>query len=85
MLNVGRGVPSLTMRRSQQMFRFLLRFADGEPVDPPDFLVGVPNWSVGETFTVSSGQMFRILEIDAELPDELVEQGFNAIFYVEPL
>src|SRR5580765_4510144 len=56
------------VRRSWHVFRYLLRFADGEPVDPPAFVVAVPNWSVGETFTVSSGETFRILEMDAELP-----------------
>jgi uncharacterized protein (UPF0128 family) len=64
------------------VFRYLLRFADGEPVDSPAFVVAVPDWHEGDTFNVS-GQTFRILEIDAELPDELAAQGFNAVFNVE--
>jgi hypothetical protein len=64
------------------VFRYLLRFADGEPVDPPAFVVAVPDWDEGGTFNVSS-RTFRIHEMDAELPDELVEQGFNAVVYVE--
>jgi uncharacterized protein (UPF0128 family) len=70
------------VRRSQQKFRFLLRLADGEPVDPPAFVVAVPDWHEGDTFNVS-GRTFRIIEIDADLPDELANEGFNAVWYVE--
>jgi hypothetical protein len=47
-------------------------------------LTAVPNWTVGERFSTAHGQEWRILAIDTEIDDELVERGFNAMFTVEP-
>jgi hypothetical protein len=44
----------------------------------------VPNWSLGETFSIGSGESFRILEIKTEIADELLDAGFNGVFVVEP-
>lgn len=67
------------------MFRFLLRLADGEPCDPPAFVTVVPTWHVGDEFLITPDTKLRILEIDAEIDEQLVEQGFNGIWYVEPV
>jgi hypothetical protein len=70
-----------TVRRSPRgLFRFLLELADGEPYDPAMFVTVIPSWSEGETFLVTAHQRLRILAIDYEL----VEQGVNAVFTVEP-
>jgi hypothetical protein len=66
------------------MFRFLLKLEDGEPNDPAVFVSAVPNWEVGQTFLTGRGDEWRILAIDTEIDDELVERGFNAVFAVEP-
>ena len=34
---------------------------------------------------VAFGKQFRILEIRTEIAEELIEQGFNGVFTVEPL
>jgi hypothetical protein len=39
---------------------------------------------VGETFSIGSGESFRILEIKTEIDEELIDAGFNAVFVVEP-
>jgi hypothetical protein len=66
---------------NEAMFRFLLKLEDGEPHDPAVFVTVVPNWTVGETFLLGDGERFRILAIDADIVDELIEQGFNAVFH----
>jgi hypothetical protein len=65
------------------MFRFLLRLADGAPNDPPALVTAVPNLTVGETFTTGRGEQWRILAIETEIADELVDAGFNGVFTVE--
>ena len=67
------------------MFRYLLRLPDGEPHDPAAFVSAAPNWTIGETFLLSRGEEVRILAIDTELADELIERGFNGVFVVEPV
>jgi hypothetical protein len=67
------------------MFRFLLRLEDGEPPDPAVLLTAVPNWTVGETFATGRGHEWRILAIDTDIDDELVERGINAVFTVEQI
>jgi hypothetical protein len=47
-------------------------------------VTAVPNWSVDETILIGDGERLRILAIDNAIADELVEQGINAIFTVEP-
>ncbi len=42
----------------------------------------MPTWHVGDEFLITHDRRLRILAIDAELPDELVEQGINAVWVV---
>jgi len=49
------------------------------------FVTTVPNWSVGETFSLGSGETFRIIEIRTELAPEMDDAGFNGIWVVEPV
>lgn len=67
------------------MFRYLLRLSDEEPNDPGVYLSLIPNWELDDTFTLGDGQQLRITAIDWEIPRELTERGFTAIFFVEPL
>jgi hypothetical protein len=60
------------------VFRFLLRLEDGEPNDPAIYVSAVPNYAVGETFLLGKGHRLRILRIDTDIDDELVELGINA-------
>jgi len=52
------------------VFRYLLRLSDDEPHDPPAY---------------PDGQQLRIVVIDWDIPQELRDEGFTAIFFVEPL
>lgn len=38
-------------------------------------MTAVPNWTVGETFSIGSGESFRIIEIETEIDEKLLEQG----------
>jgi hypothetical protein len=60
------------------LFRFLLRVEDGEPNDPAVFVTVVPNWTIEEELLLGDGERLRILAIDTEIADELVERGINA-------
>ena len=91
---IGRRMPMRTVwapgpcarRSDQEMFRFLLRLPDGEPPDPaPGFVTAVPEWNVGDTFLLPGGERFRILAIQTEIAQQLLDAGFNAVFVVEPL
>jgi hypothetical protein len=66
------------------VFRFLPILEDGEPNDPAVFVSLVSNWTVGETFSLARGEQLRILAIDTEIADELVDSGFYAVFTVAP-
>jgi hypothetical protein len=66
------------------VFKFFLVDEHGDVQDPAGFLTAVPNWSLGETFSIGSGESFRILEIKTEIADELLDAGFNGVFVVEP-
>jgi hypothetical protein len=46
--------------RVKPIFRFFLVDEQGEPVT---LIIAVPNWSVGETFSIGSAEKFRIPEI----------------------
>jgi hypothetical protein len=59
------------------VFKFLLRLEDGEPNDPAVFVTAVPNWTVDETFSTGRGHEWRILGIDSDIADELVDQGIK--------
>jgi hypothetical protein len=48
--------------RSVGGFRYLLRSGDGHYLG--EFVVAVPDWSEGDTFTDSEGRHFRIVAID---------------------
>ena len=39
---------------------------------------------MGETFSTGRGHEWRVLAIDTNIDDELVERGINAVFTVEP-
>jgi hypothetical protein len=67
------------------MFRYLLLLTDDKPNDPASWATVVPNWSVGETIMLGDGERLRILGIDTEIADVLVDHGFNGIFTVEPV
>jgi hypothetical protein len=69
---------------NRRVFRFLLRLEDGEPNDPAVLVRAVPNWTVGETFSTSRGHEWRILEVETDIDEELVERGINAVFTIEP-
>ncbi len=65
---------------------------DGEPNDPGDLRKrgpklerrgAVPNWSVGEELMLGEGERLRILAIETEIAEELIEEGFNGVFTVE--
>jgi hypothetical protein len=71
--------------RDHTVFRFLLRLEDGDPNDPPALVTVVPNWTVGETILLGPGDQLRILAIETEIAEELIERGFNGIFTVEPV
>ena len=43
-----------------------------------------PNWTVGEVIPLGRGELLRILAIDDDVDDELVEHGIRAVFTVEP-
>jgi hypothetical protein len=66
------------------VFKFFLVDEHGDVQDPAGFLTAVPNLSLGETFSIGSGESFRILEIKTEIADELLDAGFNGVFVVEP-
>ena len=52
------------------------------PADPAVFVSEVLDWDVGDEFTASSLQKFRILEI---LPGIDEDAEFNAVWVVEPV
>jgi hypothetical protein len=66
------------------VFRFLLRLEDGEPNDPAVFVTAVPNWTVGEVIPLGRGERLRVLAINDDVDEELVESGITAVFTVEP-
>ena len=66
------------------LFRFFLVDECGEPLDPVTFITVVPNWGVGDTFSLGSGESLRIVEIRTGLASEFVDAGFNGLLVVEP-
>jgi hypothetical protein len=67
-----------------RVFKFFLVDEHGQVGDPAGFITAVPNWTVGETFSIGSGESFRIIVIKTEIADELLDAGFNGVFVVEP-
>jgi len=57
------------------VFRFLLYLPDGEPHDPHGFVTVMPLWHVGDAFLITPIEKLRIVEIDAEIDEQLVERG----------
>lgn len=49
------------------------------------FVTVVPNWTVGETLLLGSGERFRILGIETDLDEPALAAGFNGVFVVEPV
>ena len=66
-------------------FKFLFGLRDGTPPEPAVFVTAVPNWSVGEELTVGSGEQFRILAKSSDVAEEMLEQGINGMWIVEPV
>jgi hypothetical protein len=64
----------LGVRRFRRVFRFLLTLEDGKPNDPAVFVTAVPNWTVGEEFLLGKGKRLRILAIDTDISEELVDK-----------
>jgi hypothetical protein len=46
-------------------FRYLLAFENGEPADPAVFVTAVSDLRPGITFIASSGQLFKVLAVEA--------------------
>jgi hypothetical protein len=67
------------------MFRYRLRLSDEEPDGPGTYLSLIHNWEVGESFTLGGGEQRRVTAIQWDPPQELVDAGFRAIFFVEPV
>ncbi|MDP9226457.1 MAG: hypothetical protein M3P18_21985 [Actinomycetota bacterium] len=65
------------------MFRFLLML-EIQPNDPGAFVTAVPNWTVGETLMTGRGQQWRVLVIQTEINEELVDAGVNGIWWSNP-
>jgi hypothetical protein len=55
------------------VFSYLLRLPDGEPFDPPGLVSAIPNWSVNEVITFGGGDQARVVAIDWEPHEELVD------------
>ena len=70
-------------RQLEDVFRYLLMLRDDEPHDPAVFVTGVPNWSVSETIMLGDGQRLRILSIETEIAERLIEEGIVGVFTVE--
>ena len=66
------------------MFRYLLVLPDDAPNDPTTFVTVVLNWSVGDDHAPRSEQL-RILGIETQIADLLVDNGFTGVFVVQPL
>jgi hypothetical protein len=65
------------------MFRYLLTDSDGQPYDPSTLVSAIPNWSPDEVITFGTGHQARIVAIDTELNEKIIEAGFRALFVVE--
>jgi hypothetical protein len=57
---------------------------DGERYDPAVFVSMILNWEVDEVITLGDGAQIRMLAIQTEIADELVERGFSGVFTIEP-
>jgi hypothetical protein len=66
------------------VFRYVLLLPDGEPHDPAALVSMIPNWTVGETFTLADGESVRILAIDTDM-NEVLRRRFDGVFMVEPV
>jgi hypothetical protein len=66
------------------VFRFFLINESGGELDPAAFVTAVPNWS-GETFSLGSGQTFRILEIRTNMPEAVLDAGFHSALVLASL
>jgi hypothetical protein len=64
--------------------RVLLIGEDGEQIDPAVFVTAVEDWYVGDALLFRAREPLRIISIDTEVVDELVQRGISAVFTVEP-
>jgi len=81
------GEQSTPHRRARRVFKYLLALPDGQPPDPAVFVTAIPNWRVGETFTVGGVKQFRIVAKGEDLDEleELYERGIHGFWVVEPV
>ena len=66
------------------MFRYLLMSPDRVLHDPAVFVSALPYWARAETLLLNNGQLLRILAINAEIDEELIDAGFAGVIVVEP-
>jgi hypothetical protein len=66
------------------LYRVVLLLENGEPADPTVFVTDRASWQPGDNFVARDGSQWRIVSVDAA-PPLLAEQGFEAIWVVEPL
>jgi len=45
----------------------------------------VPTWSAGDVITLGRGEQPRVLSVETEIDNELIDKGFNGMLTVEPL
>ena len=64
--------------------KFLLKLENGEPADPPAFIVAVPTWTIGDEFFTGTDEFWRILAIETDI-DDLIDAGFNGSWTIEPV
>ncbi len=76
---------SRNMRRSQPVFKYLLRLPDGQPPDPALLVPAVPTWAVGDVMTVGRGEQLRVIAITTSRMRSSSSRGIGAIFTVEPV
>jgi hypothetical protein len=65
-------------------YSFLLKLENGEPADPTVFVSDGVERDVGDRFTARDGSQWRIVAVDTA-PPLLAEEGFEAVWIVEPL
>jgi hypothetical protein len=54
---------------------FELRFASGEPADPPILRTNAPTWKVGDVIRLGAGRALRVVAVHAAEPVLVVEDA----------
>jgi hypothetical protein len=63
---------------------YLLKLESGESADPTVFVTDRESWQPGDPFTARDGGRWRIVSVDTA-PPLLADEGFEAVWVVEPL